>query len=100
MSSAVAPLCAVSGKFSIRNPIHEQKVAAWLQRHCELEFLTIGSELSGSLNFLRRTNSAYFNSAVWRQFNKFADAVKEAVNERRITAPIYILKADGGTISS
>ena len=86
---------AVSVKFSVRNQLHEQKLAKWLTEYCSPEFIALGLELSGALNFLRRTNSAYFNSAVWRHFNSFADAVAAAVVKRGITAHLYILKADG-----
>lgn len=89
---------AVSGKFSVRNPQHETQVANWvadLLPHCHI---TRGAEVSGGLNFPRRTNSAYYNAAVWRTFGLFADAAEAAVRCRGIQAPIYILKADGGTL--
>ncbi|KYZ76648.1 hydantoinase [Anaerosporomusa subterranea] len=88
---------AISGKFSVRNPQHEAKVAGWaaglLHTH-----ITRGAEVSGGLNFPRRTNSAYYNAAVWHTFGLFASAAEEAVRRRGIQAPIYILKADGGTL--
>lgn len=88
---------AVSGKFAVRNPTFEILAASWLAKAWPLH-ISLGSEMSGELNFLRRTNSAYYNCAVWRRFQDFAQAVERAVQERGIEAPIYILKADGGTM--
>ncbi len=89
---------AVSGKFSVRNPECEHIIRQWVQEKISPDHITIGSEVAGTLNFLRRTNSAYYNAAVWRHFNKFAAAVEEALHARGIQAPIYVLKADGGTL--
>ncbi|MBP2650508.1 MAG: apc3 [Firmicutes bacterium] len=89
---------AVVGKFAVRNPAIEQAVAAMIRQYVAPAYITIGSEISGSLNFWRRTNSAYYNSAVWRQFGIFATAVNQALTVRGITAPVYVLKADGGTL--
>ena len=89
---------ALSGKFSVRNPYCEQTVKQWVQEEVAPDHITIGSGVAGTLNFLRRTNSAYYNAAVWRHFNTFATAVEKAFRSRGILAPIYVLKADGGTL--
>jgi N-methylhydantoinase A/oxoprolinase/acetone carboxylase beta subunit len=89
---------AISGKFSVRNPQHEAKVAGWAADLLPRCHITRGAEVSGGLNFPRRTNSAYYNAAVWRTFGLFANAAEEAVRRRGIPAPLYILKADGGTL--
>ncbi len=89
---------AVAGKFAVRNPAHEQAVAGWLQRHAHPVHTTLGAAVAGSLNFWRRANSAYYNAAVWRHFGRFARAAQAAVAGRGVTAPVYILKADGGTM--
>ncbi len=89
---------AVAGKFAVRNPAHEQAVAGWLRVHAKPAHVTLGAAVAGSLNFWRRANSAYYNAAVWRHFGRFARAAQAAVAERGITAPVYILKADGGTM--
>jgi N-methylhydantoinase A/oxoprolinase/acetone carboxylase beta subunit len=89
---------AVSGKFSVRNPSLELAVVKWLQEQASPDHITMGSGVAGALNFLRRTNSAYYNAAVWRHFNRFATAVESALTKRDIRTPVYILKADGGTL--
>lgn len=89
---------AIAGKFAVRNPQHELAVAQWVQQQAKPQHITLGSSMAGTLNFLRRANSAYYNAAVWRQFGNFSLAVEEALQQRGINAPVYVLKADGGTI--
>lgn len=91
-------VAAVAGKFAVRNPVQEQTVADWVNKYLQPDYITLGAQISGSLNYLRRINSAYYNSAVWRIFSNFAVAIEAALGERGIVAPVYILKADGGTL--
>lgn len=89
-------LAAVSVKFGVRNPQEELSIAQELEH----TYATIsnGSLLSGSLNFPRRTISAYFNSAVTPVFTVFKKNVERALSMRNINAPLHILKADGGSL--
>lgn len=89
---------AVSGKFAVRNAAQELAVSREIIARTGTEHVTVASQISGSLNFLRRTNSAYFNAAVWRRFSRFAAAVEGALLARGVNAPVHILKADGGTM--
>ncbi len=88
---------AVSGKFAVRNPENEYVLAHELKKS-GYKKVFLGSELSGELNFIRRTNSAYFAAAVDKTFEAFGKQVEWALKERNITAPVQILKADGGTL--
>lgn len=89
-------LAAVSAKFGVRNPKEELDVTNALSTMYDT--ISTGSSLSGNLNFPRRTISAYFNSAVTDVFNRFRQAVRDALVAHNITAPVYILKADGGSL--
>ena len=89
-------LAAVSAKFGVRNPKEEVDVTNALS--AMYDTISTGSSLSGNLNFPRRTISAYFNSAVTDVFNRFRQAVRDALVAHNITAPVYILKADGGSL--
>ena len=89
-------LAAVSAKFGVRNPKEELDVTNALS--AMYDTISTGSSLSGNLNFPRRTISAYFNSAVTDVFNRFRQAVRDALVAHNITAPVYILKADGGSL--
>lgn len=92
-----AEICAVSGKFAVRNPVLEYQAACKLQKYGYNKCF-LGSELSGELNFIRRTNSAYFSAQVYKLFVKFCKSIKLALEKRGVTAPVHILKADGGTL--
>ena len=89
-------LAAVSAKFGVRNPQEELSIAEELKD--KYNIISNGGLLSGSLNFPRRTISAYFNSAVTPVFTIFKRNVEEALNIRNIKAPLHILKADGGSL--
>ena len=88
-------LAAVSAKFGVRNPQEELSITETLQE--TYNTLSNGSLLTGSLNFPRRTISAYFNSAVTPVFTVFKKNVEDALSARNIKAPLHILKADGGS---
>ncbi|MDU2064132.1 MAG: hydantoinase/oxoprolinase family protein [Sporomusaceae bacterium] len=88
---------AVAGKFAVRNPVNEECVVQWL-REKQAKHVTAASTVSGSLNFVRRANAAYYNAACYDLFNAFADSVEAALGKRSIAAPVHILKADGGTL--
>ncbi len=87
---------AAVSKFSTRNPEIELSLAAMAGTMSD--FTSVGHRLSGRLNFPRRLATAYYNSAVWRRYNIFADAVVKSINRHDLKAPLNILKADGGTI--
>lgn len=90
-------VCAVSGKFAVRDPQLEFQAEHELTK-CGYKKVFLGSELSGELNFVRRTNSAYFAAQVYTLFQKFSQRITRALTERGIKAPVHILKADGGTL--
>ena len=89
-------LAAVSAKFGVRNPQEELSITEKLKN--AYHAISNGSLLSGSLNFPRRTISAYFNSAVTPVFTVFKKNVEDALSARNIVAPLHILKAEGGSL--
>ena len=89
-------LAAVSAKFGVRNPQEELSITEEFKY--TYHAISNGSLLSGSLNFPRRTISAYFNSAVTPVFTVFKKNVEDALSARNIVAPLHILKADGGSL--
>jgi len=95
LKSPVEALAVVS-KFSTRNPEFEQRI----KKHFEGDYseITMGHTLSGKLNFPRRVRTAYLNAAVSRTFRMFADSMREALFKSSIEVPVYVLKADGGTV--
>ncbi len=86
---------AVVGKFSVRNPTHELRVAELAGDR--FDYVALGHGLSGSLNFPRRAATAYLAAAVWRRHAEFVKSMVAAVRDFGIRAPLYLLRADGGT---
>lgn len=88
---------ACVGKFSPRNPAHEQAMSAAILKGSKLR-ITLGHRLSGRLNFPRRIATAYYNAAVERLHNNFLDAVEAALAGAGVHASVSLLKADGGAV--
>lgn len=88
---------AISGKFSHRNNIHEEKLASYLQKELPQANIAIGSQL-GQINFYRRSLTTYLNLASQKLFSKFASQLRLAMDARSCKAPIRVLKADGGVL--
>ena len=89
--------CAVITKFSTRNPRHEIKVHDAINKN--FSHVTMGHTLSGKLNFPRRVFTSYLNSAVYDTFKDFALYIKQSLEKEGINTPVFILKADGGTMN-
>ena len=92
-----AEYLGIVSKFSTRNPLHEQKIYETIGP--SFEYSTLGHTLSGNLNYPRRLYSTYLNSGVWKIYKQFLQAIKQSLDERNINAPLFILKADGGTLA-
>ena len=86
----------VVSKFCVRNPSHEILIRRILNKHVKKVFL--GHHVSGNLNFPRRI-ATHLNAAVFSRHKSFFEAVEKSLEEKGITVPIQILKADGGTMS-
>ncbi|HZK33125.1 MAG TPA: hydantoinase/oxoprolinase family protein [Tissierellaceae bacterium] len=88
--------CAVVSKFSTRNPHNELSIGEMLEK--DFHTITLGHRMSGKLNFPRRVYTSYLNSAVHSTFKGFSTNIKKSLKKEGINSPLYILKADGGTM--
>jgi len=89
---------AIVSKFGQRNPLHEltiEEIFKDIYPECKLE---LGHKVSGKLNFPRRVATSMLASATRDRYKEFIEKVRKALKERNIRAPVYILKADGGTL--
>lgn len=89
---------AIISKFGQRNSSHELRVEEIFREDypgCKLE---LGHKVSGKLNFPRRIATAMLASATRERYQEFVEKIRKALDERSIRAPVYILKADGGTL--
>jgi N-methylhydantoinase A/oxoprolinase/acetone carboxylase beta subunit len=89
---------AVVGKFCQRNHAHELKAGEVLAAALPGSKIELGHKVSGQLNFPRRAATTMLTAATKDSYEQFAKKMAAALKERRITAPVYILKADGGTL--
>jgi N-methylhydantoinase A/oxoprolinase/acetone carboxylase beta subunit len=89
---------AVVGKFCQRNHAHEQKVAKILGTSLPGAKIELGHRVSGQLNFPRRAATTLLTVATKDKYKEFANTTADALQHRKISAPVYILKADGGTL--
>ncbi|MDA3896290.1 MAG: hydantoinase/oxoprolinase family protein [Desulfobacteraceae bacterium] len=87
----------VVGKFSTRNPEHELEIQKIIAPYFDKIFL--GHRISGHLNFPRRIATTFLNASVYPIHKEFFEAVKSTLKQNGILIPIYILKADGGTMA-
>lgn len=88
----------IISKFGQRNPFHELRIEEIFREiypECKLE---LGHKVSGKLNFPRRIATAMLTSATREHYQEFVEKIKKSLEERNIRAPVYILKADGGTL--
>jgi N-methylhydantoinase A/oxoprolinase/acetone carboxylase beta subunit len=88
---------AVVSKFSVRNPVHELRIAELLAPYVGHVFM--GHVLSGTLNFPRRITTTYLNAAVYPIHCTFFDAVQLSLEKQGLSVPIRVLKPDGGSMN-
>ncbi len=86
---------AIAGKFSARNPAHENAVARIADR--TFEYVARSHLLGGALNFPRRAATALLAGGVWRLQKNFIASAKKTVGEAAPHAKLYLLRADGGS---
>lgn len=87
---------AIIGKFATRNPAHEKTAEAVFAK--KAKHVSVSHQLSGSLNFPRRIATTYLNEAVWGLHGRLVEQLDAYMKELGVNVPLYILKADGGTI--
>ena len=86
----------VVGKFSVRNPSHELKIAELINTSFEKIFM--GHRISGNLNFPRRIATTYLNASVYPIHRKFYHAIEKSLEAKGLKLSIRLLKADGGNM--
>ncbi|ABK15179.1 MAG: hydantoinase/oxoprolinase family protein [Methanothrix sp.] len=89
---------AVVGKFCQRNHEHETHVREIFSKVAPAIEVEMGHRVSGQLNFPRRAATTMLTLATRDHYRRFAEQAERAMRDRGIRAPIYILKADGGTL--
>ena len=86
----------IVSKFSTRNPSFEKRIRDIFIK--DFDYITMGHSLSGKLNFPRRVHTTYLNAAVSKTFKNFAHNIEKSLTAEGLDIPVYVLKADGGTM--
>lgn len=86
----------VVSKFSTRNPSHEAEIGRKAEK--TFDYVALGHTMSGTLNFPRRVATTYLNASTHHLHRSFINSITKAFRDRGIEAPLFILKADGGTM--
>ncbi len=89
---------AIVGKFGQRNHNHELKAAEVVAAASPGLKIELGHRVSGQLNFPRRAATTILTAATRDKYQEFSEQMTRALKERGISSPVYILKADGGTL--
>lgn len=85
---------AISGYASVRNPIHEEMVRKIVEQLLHLPTVC-AHQLTSSLGFYERTITTVFNARLSTLIRQLIDAVHQALKEKQIEAPIYVVKGNG-----
>ncbi len=89
---------AVVELWGVRNPAFENK-ARDVIRGLSDKPVVCGHEITGELNSLKRAASALLNARLLPLISEFLDAIKHSLEERKIQAPIVIVRGDGSLMS-
>ncbi|MDR3038874.1 MAG: hydantoinase/oxoprolinase family protein [Candidatus Adiutrix sp.] len=89
---------AVSGFFSVKNPQHEME-AANIIRGLSRAPVTLGRDLTGQLDAVRRAATAALNAGLVLIVNRLLDAVKKALKELGLTARLMVVRGDGSLVA-
>lgn len=89
---------AIVCKFGQRNHAHELTAGEIVSKTVPGAQIELGHKVTGQLNFPRRAATTMLTVATKDRYKEFADQMDRALKQRKIYAPVYILKADGGTL--
>ena len=89
---------AVTGFMSVRNPEHEQEIAALAKEILNVP-VVCGYELSSGLGFNERTITCVMNARLIPVIEELIHSVNKVLGEFGIDAPLMIVKGDGSVMS-
>ncbi len=85
---------AVSSYFSPRNADHEIRAQNAIASVCDLP-IVLGHQLSTSLGSVERATTAALNASLLAVLQEFIIAVRRAMENRGIDAPLMVVRGDG-----
>ena len=91
---------AITGVFSPIIPKHEERAAEIVRDILGEEVHITLSHRIATISLLERENSAILNASVITVMRRAVESLKEAVKERGINAPLFIVQNDGSVMSA
>ncbi|MDR1295996.1 MAG: hydantoinase/oxoprolinase family protein [Deltaproteobacteria bacterium] len=88
---------AVSSFFSVKNPSHELRAQELIKTLSDKP-VTLGRSLTGELGAMRRAATAALNAGLVVIVNRLLDAVAEGLDKMGLSAPVMVVKGDGGLV--
>ena len=89
---------AVSGYGSMANPVHEKLVKDLIERQTGLS-VCCGHELSSTLDFFVRANTAVLNAGIIPLVDEFINGLESSLEKREIEGRLMIVRGDGSLMS-
>lgn len=89
---------AVSSYFSPLNPDHERRTFSAIEKICDLP-VVLGHQLSTKLGSVERATTAALNASLLAVLQEFIVAVRQAMERRKIDAPLMVVRGDGTLMS-
>jgi N-methylhydantoinase A/oxoprolinase/acetone carboxylase beta subunit len=89
---------AVSSYFSPLNPEHENRAFSAIEKICDLP-VVLGHQLSTKLGSVERATTAALNASLLAVLQEFIVAVRQAMERRKIDAPLMVVRGDGTLMS-
>ncbi|KAA3661869.1 MAG: hydantoinase/oxoprolinase family protein, partial [Chloroflexi bacterium] len=90
---------AVSSYFSPLNPEHENEAHAAIRKRCDLP-VVLGHQLSTKLGSVERATTAALNASLLAVLQELMLAVRQAMAQRDIDAPLMVVRGDGTLMSA
>lgn len=89
---------AISGFASVRNPVHELKIKAIVQKELKVP-VVCAHELSATLGFHERTVTSVLNARLIPIITGLICATRKVLAEKEIHAEIMVVKGDGSLMN-
>ena len=85
---------AIVSNYSVRNSEHELQASEMVKKHCGTR-ISLSSNLTQDLNTPRRAYTTTLNAKIQPLMEELILAVKSAMEEFKINAPLMMVKGDG-----
>lgn len=90
---------AVSGYFSPFNSSHEEQAFTSITEATGKPVI-LGHQLASKLNSIERATTATINASLLSIIQEFILAIRKSLDERQITAPLMVVRGDGGLMNA